>query len=604
MRFIIDENNNFSDKLLLYLSAFRVLNKLATILLCLIVFCKFNSIFNLLFLIGLIIKIVLLFFKIEIIINYDDEVLKKFESYCTILKDISKIKINGQNYSFLIKKHKPYYINFNLSIYEIKVRGYCIYYLPKGLLIFSKKTVDYISFENVEINYDKNLKCIIINKINDLKNIFLYMSNEAFNVFLKNFDSVNEEFNVFLKNFDSVNEEFDIIQKDFTSTNEEIKEIDITIKSIEDLKLNNNIPAEKDVTNETKNSVEYIYPTLDLIKNKKSTIKKYIRKINNNSSIMIPIGEYNGKLILENIEDILYYSIYGKTMSGKSSYVNSILSFLLFYDPKMVKLLIYDSKSIEFFEYNFCPHLLCPVIVNSEKFTKTIQKVCVEIDKRVELLSLNKIRNINIYNETAKEKIPTIIVVVDEYNENINNEIVNNSIEYIVTHGRAVNIFMIVTTNYINYLKKGVLSSNKFPTLLKMNVKNIDNNLNFDYVYNSKSFHNVNVTIPSIENEDFKNIIRFEKENNKPNKFEYFEKQHISTRNCNYDNDVEADPMYNEVVKFAIESGKISASLIQRRFRFSYNRAARIVNLLEARGVVGPQNGSKPREVLIKYDNM
>ena len=604
MRFIIDENNNFSDKLLLYLRAFRVLNKLATILLCLIVFCKFNSIFNLLFLIGLIIKIVLLFFKIEIIINYDDEVLKKFESYCTILKDISKIKINGQNYSFLIKKHKPYYINFNLSIYEIKVRGYCIYYLPKGLLIFSKKTVDYISFENVEINYDKNLKCIIINKINDLKNIFLYMSNEAFNVFLKNFDSVNEEFNVFLKNFDSVNEEFDIIQKDFTSTNEEIKEIDITIKSIEDLKLNNNIPAEKDVTNETKNSVEYIYPTLDLIKNKKSTIKKYIRKINNNSSIMIPIGEYNGKLILENIEDILYYSIYGKTMPGKSSYVNSILSFLLFYDPKMVKLLIYDSKSIEFFEYNFCPHLLCPVIVNSEKFTKTIQKVCVEIDKRVELLSLNKIRNINIYNETAKEKIPTIIVVVDEYNENINNEIVNNSIEYIVTHGRAVNIFMIVTTNYINYLKKGVLSSNKFPTLLKMNVKNIDNNLNFDYVYNSKSFHNVNVTIPSIENEDFKNIIKFEKDNNKPNKFDCFEKQHTSTKNSSYDNDSEDDPMYKEVVEFAIETGKISASLIQRRFRFGYNRAARIVNLLEARGVVGPQNGSKPREVLIKYDNM
>ena len=163
---------------------------------------------------------------------------------------------------------------------------------------------------------------------------------------------------------------------------------------------------------------------------------------------------------------------------------------------------------------------------------------------------------------------------------------------------------MIVTTNYINYLKKGVLSSNKFPTLLKMNVKNVDNNLSFDYVYNSKLYHNVNVTIPFIENEDLKNIIKFEKENNKPNKFEYFEKQHISTRNCNYDNDVEDDPMYSEVVEFAIECGKISASLIQRRFRFGYNRAARMVDLLEARGVIGPQNGSKPRKVLIKYDNM
>lgn len=585
MKFVIDENTEFSNKILLYLSIYRVLNKIATILLCLIIFYNFNNIFCLLFLVGLIIKNILLFFKIKIIINYDDQVLKKFESDCVYFKGISKIEINNQNYLFSVKKHKPYYINFNLSIYEIKLNGCCMYCLPKGLLFFSKETVDYISFKNLKINYDKNLKCIIINKIIDLENIVLYLSNETFDIFLKYFDNAKETFD---------------------STNEKMEKSDIIIKSIEDLKLNNNnILTDDVVTNETINSNEYKYPTLDLIKNKKSTIKKYIRKINNNnSSIMIPIGEYNGKLILENIEDVLYYSIYGKIMSGKSSYVNSILSFLLFYDPTMLKLLIYDSKSIEYFDYNFCSHLLCPVIVSSEKFSKIIQKVCAEIDKRVDFLMSKGVKSINIYNATAIEKIPTIIVVVDEYNENINNEIVNNSIEYIVTHGRAVNIFMIVTTNYINYLKNGVLSSNKFPTLLKMNVKNIDNNLNFNYVYNSKLYHNVNVSIPFIENEDFKNIIKFEKENNKPNKFDYFEDQHTSTRNCNYDNDVEDDPMYKEVVEFAIETGKISASLIQRRFRFGYNRAARLVDLLEARGVVGPQIGSKPREVIIKEDNM
>lgn len=585
MKFVIDENTEFSNKILLYLSIYRVLNKIVTILLCLIIFCNFNNIFCLLFLVGLIIKNILLFFKIKIIINYDDQVLKKFESDCAYFKGISKIEINNQNYLFSVKKHKPYYINFNLSIYEIKLNGCCMYCLPKGLLFFSKETVDYISFKNLKINYDKNLKCIIINKIIDLENIVLYLSNETFDIFLKYFDNAKETFD---------------------STNEKMEKSDIIIKSIKDLKLNNNnILTDDVVAKETINSNEYKYPTLDLIKNKKSTIKKYIRKINNNnSSIMIPIGEHNRKLILENIEDVLYYSIYGKIMSGKSSYVNSILSFLLFYDPMMLKLLIYDSKSIEYFDYNFCSHLLCPVIVNSEKFSKIIQKVCAEIDKRVDFLISKNARSVDIYNETAIEKIPTIIVVVDEYDENINNEIVNNSIEYIVTHGRAVNIFMIVTTNYINYLKNGVLSSNKFPTLLKMNVKNADNNLNFDYVYNSKSYHNVNVTTPFIENDDFKNIIKFEKENNKPNKFDYFENQHISTRNCNYDNDVEDDPMYKEVVEFAIETGKISASLIQRRFRFGYNRAARLVDLLEARGVVGPQIGSKPREVIIKEDNM
>lgn len=586
MKFIIDENTEFSNKILLYLSIYRVLNKIATILLCLIIFCNFNNIFCLLFLVGLIIKNILLFFKIKIIINYDDQVLKKFESDCAYFKGISKIEINNQNYLFSVKKHKPYYINFNLSIYEIKLNGCCMYCLPKGLLFFSKETVDYISFKNLKINYDKNLKCIIINKIIDLENIVLYLSNETFDIFLKYFDNAKETFD---------------------STNEKMEKSDIIIKSIEDLKLNNNnILTDDVVANETINSNEYKYPTLDLIKNKKSTIKKYIRKINNNnnSSIMIPIGEYNRKLILENIEDVLYYSIYGKIMSGKSSYVNSILSFLLFYDPMMLKLLIYDSKSIEYFDYNFCSHLLCPVIVNSEKFSKIIQKVCVEIDKRVDFLISKNARSVDIYNETAIEKIPTIIVVVDEYDENINNEIVNNSIEYIVTHGRAVNIFMIVTTNYINYLKNGVLSSNKFPTLLKMNVKNADNNLNFDYVYNSKSYHNVNVTTPFIENEDFKNIIKFEKENNKPNKFYYFEDQHTSTKNSSYDNDSEDDPMYKEVVEFAIETGKISASLIQRRFKLGYNRAARLIDLLEARGIIGPQNGSKPREVIIKYDNM
>lgn len=584
MKFVIDENTEFSNKILLYLSIYRVLNKIATILLCLIIFCNFNNIFCLLFLVGLIIKIILLAFKIKIIINYDDQVLKKFESDCAYFKGISKIEINNQNYLFSVKKHKPYYINFNLSIYEIKLNGCCMYCLPKGLLFFSKETVDYISFKNLKINYDKNLKCIIINKIIDLENIVLYLSNETFDIFLKYFDNAKETFD---------------------STNEKMEKSDIIIKSIEDLKLNNNILTDDVVANETINSNEYKYPTLDLIKNKKSTIKKYIRKINNNnSSIMIPIGEYNGKLILENIEDVLYYLIYGKIMSGKSSYVNSILSFLLFYDPMMLKLLIYDSKSIEYFDYNFCSHLLCPVIVNSEKFSKIIQKVCAEIDKRVDFLISKNARSVDIYNETAIEKIPAIIVVVDEYDENINNEIVNNSIEYIVTHGRAVNIFMIVTTNYINYLKNGVLSSNKFPTLLKMNVKNSDNNLNFDYVYNSKSYHNVNVTTPFIENEDFKNIIKFEKENNKPNKFDYFEDQHTSTKNSSYDNDSEDDPMYKEVVEFAIETGKISASLIQRRFKLGYNRAARLIDLLKARGIIGPQNGSKPREVIIKYDNM
>ena len=582
MKFVIDENTEFSNKILLYLSIYRVLNKIATILLCLIIFCNFNNIFCLLFLVGVIIKNILLFFKIKIIINYDDQVLKKFESDCAYFKGISKIEINNQNYLFSVKKHKPYYINFNLSIYEIKLNGCCMYCLPKGLLFFSKETVDYISFKNLKINYDKNLKCIIINKIIDLENIVLYLSNETFDIFLKYFDNAKETFD---------------------STNEKMEKSDIIIKNIEDLKLNNNnILTDDVVANETINSNEYKYPTLDLIKNKKSTIKKYIRKINNNnSSIMIPIGEYNGKLILENIEDVLYYLIYGKIMSGKSSYVNSILSFLLFYDPKMVKLLIYDSKSIEYFDYNFCPHLLCPVIVSSEKFSKIIQKVCAEIDKRVDFLMSKGVKSVDIYNETAIEKIPTIIVVVDEYDENINNEIVNNSIEYIVTHGRAVNIFMIVTTNYINYLKNGVLSSNKFPTLLKMNVKNVDNNLNFNYVYNSKLYHNVNVTTPFIENEDFKNIIKFEKDNNK---FDYFEKQHTSIKNSSYDNDSEDDPMYKEIVEFAIETGKISASLIQRRFRFGYNRAARLIDLLEARGIIGPQNGSKPREVLIKDDNM
>ena len=245
MKFVIDENTEFSNKILLYLSIYRVLNKIATILLCLIIFCNFNNIFCLLFLVGLIIKNILLFFKIKIIINYDDKVLKKFESDCAYFKGISKIEINNQNYLFSVKKHKPYYINFNLSIYEIKLNGCCMYCLPKGLLFFSKETVDYISFKNLKINYDKNLKCIIINKIIDLENIVLYLSNETFDIFLKYFDNAKETFD---------------------STNEKMEKSDIIIKSIEDLKLNNNnILTDDVVANETINSNEYKYPTLDFL---------------------------------------------------------------------------------------------------------------------------------------------------------------------------------------------------------------------------------------------------------------------------------------------------------------------------------------------------
>lgn len=323
----------------------------------------------------------------------------------------------------------------------------------------------------------------------------------------------------------------------------------------------------------------------------------------------------------------------GSTGSGKSVCINSIIiSILMRAKPDEVRLVLVDPKKVELSMYNGVPHLLAPVVTDPKKANIALKKIVVEMEDRYETFSNSGTKNIAGYNkyiekknETLPEnekihKMPYIVVIIDELADLmlVAAKEVEDSIMRITQMARAAGIHLIVATQRPSTdVITGVVKAN-IPSRISFAVSSsIDSRTILDQVGAEKLLgkgdmlflpqgENTPIRIQGtfISEEEIKSVVDHTIAQQKARYDETLlmdEEEERATTNLEASDDYE-EPLYNEIVEFVVTQGKASASLLQRRFRLGYNRAARCIDLLEDRGIIGPANGSKPREVLVKVE--
>jgi S-DNA-T family DNA segregation ATPase FtsK/SpoIIIE len=306
--------------------------------------------------------------------------------------------------------------------------------------------------------------------------------------------------------------------------------------------------------------------------------------------------------------------------------------------PDEVKLVLVDPKKVELSMYNGIPHLLMPVVTDSKKANVALQKMVDEMERRYDQLEEHNVRNITGYNEWVDKenkvrseedkipKMPYIVVIVDELADlmMVAGKEVEDSIMRITQKARAAGIHLIVATQRPSTdVITGVVKAN-IPSRISFAVSSgIDSRTILDQVGAEKLLGKGDMLfLPMGESSPERIQGAYVSDPELEALVDYTVKQQVAQFDDRFLNlEVAAkeqgnaggevnspdeeydDPLYNEIVEFVITSGKASASLLQRRFKLGYNRAARIIDLLEERGIIGPQNGSKPREVMVKMED-
>ena len=341
----------------------------------------------------------------------------------------------------------------------------------------------------------------------------------------------------------------------------------------------------------------------------------------------IPLGKaVNGSVRSFDLAKMPHLLVAGSTGSGKSVAVNGIIaSILMKARPDEVKFMMVDPKMVELSVYNDIPHLLIPVVTNPRKASRALQKVVDEMENRYELFSKVGARNIAGYNAKVAEynaqseykqvPLPLIVVIVDELADlmMVASKEVEDAIIRLGQKARAAGIHMILATqrpsvNVISGLIKAnvpsriafavssgtdsrtILDENGAEKLLgrgDMLFKPIDEN------------HPVRLQGSFISDEDVERIVAFVKNQAEADYDDSFDPGEVSESDLDTGGgDDEGDPLFEEAKALVIETQKASASMIQRRLSVGFNRATRLMEELEAAGVIGPAEGTKPRKVL------
>lgn len=336
-----------------------------------------------------------------------------------------------------------------------------------------------------------------------------------------------------------------------------------------------------------------------------------------------------GDAIFSEINKTPHLLIAGSTGSGKSVCTNALIcSLLMRAKPDEVKLLLIDPKKVELSNYNGVPHLLTPVVVDPRKASVALQKAVSEMEKRFDEFADQKVKNIDAYNEQAARKglakMPYIVIIIDELADlmMVASKEVEASIQRITQMARAAGIHLIVATQRPSTdVITGVIKAN-IPSRISFAVaSNIDSRTILDQSGAEKLLGKGDMLyLPMGESKARRIQGAFMQDDEIEKVIKWVCNQQKAMYNKTFDNLDEAststvpimggnteadtdDMLYEEAYKFVIRKQKASISLLQRQFRIGYNRAARLIDLLEERGVIGAETGStKPREVLISPD--
>jgi S-DNA-T family DNA segregation ATPase FtsK/SpoIIIE len=355
--------------------------------------------------------------------------------------------------------------------------------------------------------------------------------------------------------------------------------------------------------------------------------------------------DISGEPFVVDLARMPHLLVAGSTGSGKSVSINAMICSILFKaTPEEVRFLMIDPKMLELSDYEGIPHLLLPVVTNPKKAAVALKWLVEEMERRYTVLAEKGVRNIEHYHQRMEkelkekgkvykrkgdvlegdeeklmepmERLPYIVVVIDELADlmMISSREVEEAITRLAQMARAVGIHLILATQRPSVdVLTGIIKANfpariSFQVTSKVDSRTILDTIGAEHLLGSGDMlflppgssklirlHGAFVSSPEI-----KRIVEFLKKQGKPSYDPSILAEVKKEKEAVGGEEEEYDEKYDEAVAFVAENGQASISLIQRRFRIGYNRAARIIEKMEEEGVVGPSDGVKPREVLIK----
>lgn len=373
-----------------------------------------------------------------------------------------------------------------------------------------------------------------------------------------------------------------------------------------------------------RNAVGIEVPNVEMTMVRLIELMRSIPKEKENKKLLFLLGkDLMGKTIVGELDKMPHLLIAGATGSGKSVCVNALISTLLLRtSPHEVKLLLIDPKKVEFTSFQDIPHLIAPVISDAGHAAKALKTVVALMENRYEVFATLAVRNIASYNEKVLAYpedhlsiMPYIVVIIDELADlmMVAGKEVEASIQRITQLARAAGIHLIVATQRPSTdVITGIIKAN-IPSRIAFAVSSsIDSRTILDYGGAEKLLGNgdmlymplgetANIRVQGVfvSDDEVNKIAQAAKSQGKPHYDDAFIHLDGVENNDGFVN-ISDDPLYKEVKQFIIQTNKASTSLIQRRFALGYNRAARLMDLLEQEGIIGPSNGSKPRDVLRK----
>ena len=341
------------------------------------------------------------------------------------------------------------------------------------------------------------------------------------------------------------------------------------------------------------------------------------------AKLLFALGrDVTGQAVMTELNKMPHLLVAGSTGSGKSVCINGIItSIIMRAKPHEVKMMMIDPKMVELNVYNGIPHLLAPVVTDPRKAAQALKKIVSEMERRYELFSHTGTRNIEGYNEYVRvfneenedkhPKLPFIVVIVDELADLM--MVASNEVEDAITRlaqmARAAGIHLIIATQRpsVNVIT-GVIKAN-IPSRIAFAVSSsIDSRTILDMGGAEKLLGRgdmlflgagqskpVRVQGAFLSDSEVEKIVDFAIEQQKAQ----YQEDMIPSEIDDTKIDEETDEIYDDAVQLVTEMQTASVSMLQRRFRVGYSRAARIIDQMEQRGVVGPYEGSKPRTVLV-----
>lgn len=353
--------------------------------------------------------------------------------------------------------------------------------------------------------------------------------------------------------------------------------------------------------------------------------------VKSKSKLSIALGrDIGGRVVVGDIAKMPHLLIAGSTGSGKSVCINTIITSLLFKaSPEEVKLIMVDPKVVELGVYNGIPHLLIPVVTDPKKAAGALNWAVSEMMRRYDIFAENAVKNLEGYNQlmdkTGGARLPQIVIIIDELADlmMVAAKEVEDYICRLAQLARAAGLHLIVATQrptvdvITGLIKANIPSRIAFAVASQVDSRTIidrggaDKLLGRgDMLYAPQGCRSpLRVQGAYVSDDEIERLLDFLKSQNEDAHYsedleEHIERVSTGENGVTPDSDDDGDELLPQAIELAVELGQISTAMIQRRLKVGYSRAGRIIDQMEERGVIGPANGSKPRQVYISHADL